>query len=97
MSIKSTANNAVNSIRRALNRNQNPVVLGKDTTATPEVQFSQAARTIARAPLSTDATDTVDLSAAAVALLAARNNFEATTKFIKTSDEVEQSLISTLG
>jgi flagellar hook protein FlgE len=61
-----------------------------------EALFSQAARTIARAPLSADSTDTVDLSAAAVALLTARNNFEATTKFIKTSDEMEQSLINTL-
>lgn len=62
-----------------------------------EALFSQAARTIARAPLSTDSTDTVDLSAAAVALLTARNNFEATTKFIKISSDMEQSLINTLG
>jgi len=39
--------------------------------ARSEAQFNQAARTIARAPLSTEATDTVDLSAAAVALLTA--------------------------
>ena len=44
--------------------------------ARSEAQLNQAARTIARAPLSTEATDTVDLSAAAVALLTARNNFE---------------------
>jgi len=62
-----------------------------------EALFSQAARTIARAPLSTDSTDTVDLSSAAVALLTARNNFEATTKFIKISSDMEQSLINTLG
>jgi hypothetical protein len=52
-----------------------------------ETQFNQAARTIAHAPLSAEGTDTVDLSAAAVALLSARNNFEAITKFIKTSNE----------
>ncbi len=55
--------------------------------ARSEAQFNQAARTIAHAPLSAEATDTVDLSAAAVALLTARNNFEAITKFIKTSNE----------
>jgi len=62
-----------------------------------EAQFNQAARSIARAPLSAGQSDTVDLSAAAVALLEARNNFEATTKFIKTSNEMERSLIDTLG
>jgi len=65
--------------------------------ARSEAQFNQAARTIARAPLPAGETDTVDLSAAAVALLTARNNFEATTKFIKISSDLEQSLINTLG
>ena len=65
--------------------------------ARSEAQLDQAARTIARAPLSTEPTDMVDLSAAAVALLTARNNFEANTKFIKVSSDMEQSLINTLG
>ncbi len=62
-----------------------------------QTQFTQAAQSIARAPLSSGATDTVDLSAAAVALLAARNNFEANTQIIKISDQLEQTLINTLG
>ena len=61
-----------------------------------EAQFTQAAQSIARAPLPGGETDTVDLSAAAVALLTARNNFEANTKLIKISNELEQSLIDTL-
>ena len=59
-------------------------------------QFNQAARAIARAPLEAGA-DTVDLSTAAVALLTARNNFEANTQIIKISDELEQTLINTLA
>ena len=62
-----------------------------------EAQFNQAARSIARAPLSAGPTDTVDLSTAAVALLTARNNFEANTQIIKISDQLEQTLINTLG
>ena len=62
-----------------------------------EAQFNRAAQTIARAPLSAEATDTADLSTAAVALLTARNNFETNTKLIKISNELEQSLINTLG
>jgi flagellar hook protein FlgE len=64
--------------------------------ARSEAQFNQAARTIARAPLAAGA-DTVDLSTAAVALLTARNNFEANTQIIKISDELEQTLINTLA
>jgi flagellar hook protein FlgE len=62
-----------------------------------EALFTKAARTIAQATLSAGATDTVDLSGAAVALLEARNNFEATTKFIKTSSDMDQGLINALG
>jgi len=62
-----------------------------------EAQFNQAAQSIARAPLSAGPTDTVDLSTAAVALLTARNNFEANTQIIKISDQLEQTLINSLG
>ena len=62
-----------------------------------EAQFNQAARSIASAPLSAKGSDTVDLSSAAVALLEARNNFEANTQLIKISDEIEKSLIDTLA
>jgi len=68
-----------------------------DGLSRSEAQFNQAARTIARAPLSAGPTDTVDLSTTAVALLTARNNFEANTQIIKISDELEQTLINTLG
>jgi len=64
--------------------------------ARSEAQFNQAARSIARSPLGAGV-DTVDLSTAAVALLAARNNFEANTQIIKISDELEQTLINTLA
>ena len=67
-----------------------------DGLARSEAQFNQAARTIARAPLAQGA-DTVDLSTAAVALLTARNNFEANTQIIKLSDRLEQTLINALG
>jgi flagellar hook protein FlgE len=68
-----------------------------DGLARSEAQFNQAAQSIARATLPAGPTDTVDLSTAAVALLTARNNFEANTKLIKTSDELEQTLINTLA
>jgi len=61
-------------------------------------QFDQASRQIARTSLPpSGGTDTVDLSTAAVALLQSRNNFEANTKVIKVSDEMEKALIDTLG
>jgi flagellar hook protein FlgE len=68
-----------------------------DGLARSEAQFNQAARSIARAPLAARPTDTVDLSTAAVGLLTARNNFETNTQLIKISNELEQSLINTLG
>jgi flagellar hook protein FlgE len=67
-----------------------------DGLARSEAQFNQAARSIARVPLAAG-TDTVDLSTAAVALLTARNNFEANTQIIKISDELEQTSINTLA
>jgi flagellar hook protein FlgE len=60
-----------------------------------EAQFNQAATSIARAPVVGQ--DTVDLSAAAVALLQARNNFEANTKLIKTADQMQQTLLNILA
>lgn len=61
-------------------------------------QFDQAAHQIARASLPPSASsDSVDLSTAAVALLQARNSFEANTKVIKVFDETEKALIDTVG
>jgi hypothetical protein len=66
--------------------------------ARSEAQFNVTADRIARLPLSTaGAGDSVDLSAAAVALLQARNNFEANTKLIKVADQMEQALLDAIG
>jgi hypothetical protein len=60
-------------------------------------QFDQAAGNIARATLPPPGgQDIVELSAAAVSLLEARNNFEANTKLIKTMDEMDQALINSI-
>jgi hypothetical protein len=58
-------------------------------------QFDQAANRIARAPVAP--ADAVDLSAAAVALLQSKNNFEANSKVVQVADEMEQSLINAIG
>jgi flagellar hook protein FlgE len=39
----------------------------------------------------------VDLSAAAVALMQSKNSFDANTKVIQTVDEMDQTLINTIG
>ena len=62
-----------------------------------EAQFNTAASQMARTPPPPPQADSVDLSAAAVALLESRNSFEANTKMIKTADEMEKSLLDTLG
>lgn len=58
-------------------------------------QFDQAASRIARAPIAP--ADSVDLSAAAVALLQSKNNFEANSKVVQVADEMENTVISALG
>jgi len=58
-------------------------------------QFDQAASRIARAPVAP--ADSVDLSAAAVALLQSRNNFEANSKVMQVADEMEKTLINSIG
>ncbi|HYL74618.1 MAG TPA: flagellar basal body rod C-terminal domain-containing protein [Bryobacteraceae bacterium] len=58
-------------------------------------QFDQAASRIARAPVGP--ADAVDLSAAAVALIQSKNNFEANSKVIQAIDEMQHVLIDTLG
>ena len=63
-----------------------------------ETQFNQAANNIARATLPTSGSkDAVDLSAAAVALIQSRNSFDANTKVIKSVDEMDKTLINTIG
>ena len=58
-------------------------------------QFDRAAKYIARATY--QQSDTLDLSAAAVALIQSRNNFEANSKVAQIADEMEKTLISTVG
>jgi flagellar basal body rod protein FlgG len=57
-----------------------------------EVQLNKAAVDIARAPV-----DTVDLSAAMVALLESRNSFEANTRVFKVAADMQKSLLHLIG
>lgn len=62
-------------------------------------QFNQVAAKIAQEPTSGTAPeeDTVDLSAQAVALIQAKNSFEANTKAFKADDQMTQYLFNALG
>lgn len=63
-----------------------------------EAQFNQVAQNIAQYPgSSAPQGDTVDLSAQAVALIQAKNSFEANTKAFKVDDEMTQSLLNVIG
>jgi flagellar hook protein FlgE len=66
-----------------------------------ETQFNQAAQNIAQWPSSSSSTaqqsDTVDLSAQAVALIQSKNSFEANTAAFKVDDEMTQSLLNVIG
>lgn len=75
--------------------------IGLQGLSSAQAQFDTAASQIARAPLADlnpgPAGDQVGLSTAAVALLQSRNNFEANVKVLKTSDEMQQTLINMIG
>lgn len=63
-------------------------------------QFDQVATKIAQSPASVTSApqeDTVDLSAQAVALIQAKNSFEANTKAFKVGDEMTQYLLNAIG
>lgn len=64
-----------------------------------EAQFNQAAQNIATWPSSPSSTpqDTVDLSQQAIALIQAKNSFEANTAAFKVGDEMTQSLLNAIG
>ena len=69
-----------------------------------EAQVEDVARRLARPPLTTPTTtaaqapkDTVELSAAAVALLLSRNAVEANVDVIKTQDGISQDLLNLVG
>lgn len=57
-----------------------------------EGQLNQAAQTIA-----TPQGDSVDLSAQAVALIQAKNNFEANLKALQIGDEMTKDLLKSIG
>jgi flagellar hook protein FlgE len=63
-----------------------------------ETQLNQVAQNIAQSASSpTPQGDTVDLSAQAVALIQAKNSFEANTAAFKISDQLTQSLFKLIG
>jgi len=65
---------------------------------TAENQFNQAANNIAQsASAPTPQGDTVDLSAQAVALIQAKNSFEANTAALKVSDQMTQTLLNSIS
>lgn len=63
-----------------------------------EGQFNQAASNIAQSASSpTPQGDTVDLSTQAVALIQAKNSFEANTAALKVGDEMTQALLKSIS
>lgn len=65
-----------------------------------ETQFNQAAQNIAQwpsAPTSPTPQDTADLSQQAIALIQAKNSFEANTAAFKVGDEMTKSLLNVIG
>ena len=65
--------------------------------ASSEADFNRAADKVARVQVAATGQDTIDLSAAAVALIQSKNNFDANTKVIKVADDMEQSLLNAVG
>lgn len=63
-----------------------------------ETRFNQAAQNIANWPSPPSATpqDTVDLSQQAIAMIQAKNSFEANTAAFKVGDEMTQSLLNAI-
>ena len=79
-----------------------PMTQALQGLANAESQFNTAGSNIAQWPQTeasgkTPATDTVDLSTQAVAMLQAQNNFEANTKMIKVADQMDQTLLNAIG
>ncbi len=64
-----------------------------------ETQLNQVAQSIAQGPSSSAGPegDIVDLSAQAVALIQAKNSFEANTVALKVSDEMTQTLFKSIS
>ena len=65
---------------------------------TAQSRIEGTARRVSRAAAAPDAgADTVDLSREMAALLAARNDFAANARVLKTAEEIERRAISLLG
>ncbi|HTB16502.1 MAG TPA: flagellar basal body rod C-terminal domain-containing protein [Bryobacteraceae bacterium] len=64
-----------------------------------ETQLNQVAQSVAQGPSKSAGPegDTVDLSAQAVALIEAKNSFEANTAALKVSDQMTQTLLKSIG
>ena len=62
-------------------------------------QFDQAANNLIRAtePPVSGGQDSVDLSTAAVAMVQARNSFDANTKVVEIQDQMNQTLLNLIG
>lgn len=79
---------------------RNAMQYGLEGLDRAEQALAQSARRLARWPLSLTTPlpqDSVDLSAEAVNLLAARTSFRANLKSIETADELAQSTLDLLG
>ena len=62
-----------------------------------ESQFNQVAQNIAEGPFSlAPQTDTVDLSAQAVALIQSKSSFEANIQALKVGDDMTQTLLNSI-
>jgi flagellar hook protein FlgE len=62
-----------------------------------QTEFNQAAASIAQGPVaSTPRGDTVDLSSQAVALIQAKNSFEANIAAFKVGDQMTQDLLNSI-
>ena len=62
-------------------------------------QFDQAANNFTRAtePPASGGQDSVDLSTAAVAMVQARNSFDANTKAVEVQEQMNQTLLNVIG
>ena len=64
-----------------------------------ETQLNQVAQSVAQGPSKSAGPegDTVDLSAQAVALIEAKNSFEANIQVLKVDDQMSQTLLNVIG
>jgi flagellar basal body rod protein FlgG len=72
---------------------------GLEGLARAQAALEKTAGRVASLPLSTGgpAEDVVDISAEAVALMAAKNAFQASLKVVETGDQLQQSALDVMG